>query len=218
MQERLRTANALLQEQQHEIRTTDSAEPLLFQPGDLVWLENRRRRKGENPKLTLKYVRPYTIVDSRPNHTYLINRDRQESWKNECRLKLYRPCEHPSDKAPYTAEPSRQPNMKGAVKRQQTTTRDEQTPHRDQLLDELFSPAVLVPPPPTATPPVEEDTHELPKQNNQWLAGQETPPKEPVSCSTPGPGMKRDTLPQETIEIPSNLPIAVGRPCRAQHL
>ena len=109
-------------------------------------------------------------MDSRPNHTYLINRDRQESWQNECRLKLYRPCESPSDRAPYAIELPRRPNMKGAVKRRQTTTRDEQVPSRNQLLDELFPPAVLAPPPPTITPSVEEDTRELPKRNNpRWI-------------------------------------------------
>ena len=132
-----------------------------------MWLENRRRRKGEKQKLVPKYVGPYTTVDSRTNHTYLINRDRQESWQNECRLKLYRPCENPSGKAPYIVEPSRRPNMKGAVKRQPTTTRDRQTRNRDPLLDELFPPAAVVPLLLTTTPPIAEATPELPKRNHQ---------------------------------------------------
>ena len=105
--------------------------------------------------------------------------------------------------------------MKGAVKKRQTTARSEQTPHKDQLLDELFSPAVAIPPPPTVTPPVEEDTNESPKRNNQLLAGQDTPPLEPVPRSTPDTRMQQEALPQEVIEGPPNLPIAIGRPRRA---
>ena len=180
-----------------------------------MWIENRRRRKGENPKLTSKYVGPYTIVDDRPNHTYLINRDGQESWQNECQLKLYRPCEHPSGKAPYTAEPTRRPNMKGAVKKRPAKASSEPIPHRDQLLDELFPPAVVVPPPPTVTPSVEKDTRELSKRNNQPVTGQNTSPQEPTPCSTLDTGMKQETVPQEVVEVTPNLPIAVGRPRRA---
>ena len=209
MYERLKTAHILLQEQQQEIRTADRTEPLLFQPGDLVWLENRRRRKGENPKLTSKYVGPYTIVDSRPNHTYLINKDRQESWQNECRLKLFRPCEHPSGKAPYTTEPSRRPNMKGAVRKRQTTGGSGQVTYRDQLLDELLPPAVLAPPLPTATPQVEEDNPELSNRSDQSLTGQDTPPQDPTQDTAPGTGVRQDTLPQEIVEVPSHLPAAV---------
>ena len=166
MHEKLRTAHASLQEQQQEIRTTDSTETLLFRQGDLVWLENRRKRKWENPKLTPN-VGPYTIINSWLNHTYLIRRCQQEPWQNECRMKLYRPCDNPSGKAPYLIEPSRRPNMKGAVKRQQPTTRYEQTLNRDQILDELFPPAIATPPPPAAVSPITETTCELCVRNHQ---------------------------------------------------
>ena len=46
--DRLEVAHAALREQQRVIRQEDQEEPLLFSPGDMVWLENRRRRKGEN--------------------------------------------------------------------------------------------------------------------------------------------------------------------------
>ena len=64
----------------------------------------------------------------------------------------------PPEKPPYSVEPSRRPNKKGAVKRQQTNTRDRQMPHREQLLDELFPPAVVAPPSPTVTASKEEAT------------------------------------------------------------
>ena len=105
--------------------------------------------------------------------------------------------------------------MKGAVKKRQATTRGEQVPNRDQLLDELFPPAVLVPPPPTVTPPIEKDTHELPIRHYQPLVGQETPPQEPVPCLASDTKMEPETSPQEAIEVPPNLSLAISRPRRA---
>ena len=102
--------------------------------------------------------------------------------------------------------------MKGAVKKQQTTTRSEQMPSRNQLLDELFPPAITTPPPPTAVPLVAEATYELPKQNHQQLSRQNTQPPEPIPCLTPDTEVQREALPQKTAEVPSNLPIATGRP------
>ena len=92
--------------------------------------------------------------------------------------------------------------------------RDEQVPNRDQLLDELFPPAVLTPPPPTDTPSVEEDTRELPKQSHQQLDKQGTQPQEPTPCSTLDTDAEQETLPNEIIETPFNLPIATGTPRR----
>ena len=79
LQDRLRIAHELLRNQQQEVRTADNTEPLLFKKGDLVWLENKRRKKGENPKLQPKYVGPYEVKEARLNHTYLIDRSQQES-------------------------------------------------------------------------------------------------------------------------------------------
>ena len=105
--------------------------------------------------------------------------------------------------------------MKEAVKKRQAMARNEPIPSRDQLLDELFPPAVLVLPPPTAAPSVEEDTRELPTRNNQQLDRQDTRPQEPAPCSAPDTEVKQETPPQEIVEVPSNLPIAIGRPRRA---
>ena len=50
MIERLEEAHTLLWEQQMAIRQEDSEEPSLFQVGDLVLVQNTRRRKDENPQ------------------------------------------------------------------------------------------------------------------------------------------------------------------------
>ena len=46
--ERLEVTHEVLREQQRAVWQEDQEEPLLFSPGDMVWLENKRRR-GENP-------------------------------------------------------------------------------------------------------------------------------------------------------------------------
>ena len=98
-------AHAALREQQRAVRQEDQEEPLLFSPGNMVWLKNRRRRKGENPKLQAKFQGPYTVLKSWPNHTYQIERYGQTSIQNECRLKAYRPCPEEVGRAPVTLEP-----------------------------------------------------------------------------------------------------------------
>ena len=119
--ERLETAHAALREQQRSVRQEDHEEPLLFSPGDMVWLENRRRRKGENPKLQAKFQGPYTVVRSWNNHTYQIERHGQASIQNECRLKAFRPCPEEVGRAPVTLEPNRRPNMRGMTRRRERT-------------------------------------------------------------------------------------------------
>ena len=42
----LTAAHELLRAQQRNIRTEDSEAPLLFKPGDRVWMQNKRRKKG----------------------------------------------------------------------------------------------------------------------------------------------------------------------------
>ena len=54
MRERLEQAHKALRQEQLKVRQDDQEEPLLFAPGDMVWLQNRRRRKGENSKLQQK--------------------------------------------------------------------------------------------------------------------------------------------------------------------
>ena len=119
--DRLEVAHAALREQQRVIKQEDQEEPLLFSPGDMVWLENRRRRKDENPKLQAKFQGPYTVIRSWPNHTYQIERSRQTSIQNEGRLKAYRPCPEEVGRASVTLEPNKRPNMKGAIRRRERT-------------------------------------------------------------------------------------------------
>ena len=77
-----------------------------------------------------------------------------------------------------------------------------------------FPRAVLAPPPPPDTPSVEEDTRELPKRSNQQLGKQGTQPQEPTPYLMPDTDAEQETLPNEIIETPPNLPIATGRPRR----
>ena len=114
---RLEEAHSLLQEQQIKVRQDDDEEPPLFAAGDLVWLENKRRRKGENPKLQPKFVGPYEVLAAWGSHTYQIERQGQQSVQHESRLKPYRACAEPIGQAPTTLETARRPNMKGAVTR-----------------------------------------------------------------------------------------------------
>ena len=112
--EKLRQVHEIQRERQKDIRQMDSEEPLLFKPGDFVWLENRRRRKGVNPKLQAKFIGPYEVLQSFDNHTYRIGRQGQESIQNERRLKRYTRATQPAGRAPVELEPRRGPNMKGA--------------------------------------------------------------------------------------------------------
>ena len=121
MAERLSAVHEMLREQQKEIRQEDQEEPLLFSPGDMVWLENRRRKRGENPKLQAKFLGPYVVIEAWANHTYEIERHGQSSIQNECRLKAYRPCPEEVGRAPVTLEPNRRPNMRGATRRRERT-------------------------------------------------------------------------------------------------
>ena len=134
---RLEEAHSLLQEQQVKIRQEDDEEPPLFMAGDLVWLENRRRRKGENPKLQPKFVGPYEVLAAWGSHTYQIERQGQQSVQHESRLKPYRACSEPSGQAPATFEAARRPNMKGAASRAK----------KSPAVPEVEPEPVVVPPP-----------------------------------------------------------------------
>ena len=50
-----------------------------------MWLENKRRRKGVNPKLQAKFVGLYEVLQAFNNHTYRIGRQGQESVQSEQR-------------------------------------------------------------------------------------------------------------------------------------
>ena len=95
VKERLEEAHELLQDQQVKVRQEDDEEPPLFAVGDLVWMENKRRRKGENPKLQPKFVGPYEVLEVLSGHTYRVKRQHQQSVQHESHLKPYRACEEP---------------------------------------------------------------------------------------------------------------------------
>ena len=112
MKERLEIAHSTLQERQIQVRQDDGEEPPLFAPEDLVWLENKRRRKGENPKLQPKFVGPYRVVEVCGKHTYKVERSGQTSLQHEGQLKPHRVCPEATGQAPTLLEPSRRPNMR----------------------------------------------------------------------------------------------------------
>ena len=86
--EQMEVAREVLRARQKEIQTKDNPELLLFKVGDQVWLDNRRRRRGKNPKLQPKYVGPFEVTACRNNHMYHIGQGQQRSWQNERRLEL----------------------------------------------------------------------------------------------------------------------------------
>lgn len=59
-------------------------ESLLFAPGEMVWLDKKYGRKGNNFKLQPKFVCPYHLVKALLNHIYLTERLRGQD-KLECR-------------------------------------------------------------------------------------------------------------------------------------
>ena len=76
-------AHQLLRNQQLAIRSEDSEEPLLFAAGDRVWMENKRRRPGINPKLQSRFLGPYEVLAAYDNHTYLLGHGDQQLIVNE---------------------------------------------------------------------------------------------------------------------------------------
>ncbi|XP_067928204.1 uncharacterized protein [Watersipora subatra] len=62
VQRKLQTVHEALRQSQMEVRQKDRKEPLLYAPGDWVWLTNKCRRRGENPKLQAKFVGPYRVL------------------------------------------------------------------------------------------------------------------------------------------------------------
>ncbi|XP_067930873.1 uncharacterized protein [Watersipora subatra] len=90
----------ILHERQMKVRIEDEEEPPLFEVGDLVLLVNKSRRRGENPKLQLKYLGPYTTTKCHPNNTYQVERQGQVSVQNEECLKPYVACPEADGRAP----------------------------------------------------------------------------------------------------------------------
>ncbi|XP_067947231.1 uncharacterized protein [Watersipora subatra] len=114
--ERLQEAHDKLRQQQLEIQTDDSDEPPLYEVGDLVSMTRKRKKRGQSEKLCPKFVGPFRITEVRPNHTYKLKRNGQESIQNEGRLKPFVECVEEGGQAPFIPEPVRHPNMKGARK------------------------------------------------------------------------------------------------------
>ena len=113
-QQRLEEAHEALWEAQIETRQADQEEPLLFAPGDCVWLINRRRQRRANAKLQAKFVGSYQVITTWRNHTYVEERQGQTSNQHESRLKPYHASPENSGHAPATLEPRRGLNKKKA--------------------------------------------------------------------------------------------------------
>jgi transposase InsO family protein len=142
---RLEETHDIIRDKQIETRHKDQEEPLVFNTGDMVLMLNKRRRKGENPKLQAKFVGPYQVMEAYKNHTYRIHRQGQESVQNESRLKLYIPCEERVAQGPYSRELPMRPNMKGGVNRnnkrntrERNTEEIENTPNLNKRVLELL--------------------------------------------------------------------------------
>lgn len=75
-----------------------------FREGDLVLLENRRRRHESSSNLQPPFCGADTVFKVFPNHTYKIDSLGQASVKGETRLKLHTSAEIVEGKAPVTKE------------------------------------------------------------------------------------------------------------------
>ena len=102
MEARLLEIHQLLRDQQLHLRSEDSEEPLLFAAGDRVWMDNKRRRPGVNPKLQARFMGPYEVMAAYDNHTYLLGYGDQQLVVNERRLKKYQAGQTHTQEAPVT--------------------------------------------------------------------------------------------------------------------
>ena len=89
IQKRMEEAGQRLREQQYEVRMEYTEEPYLYTTGDHVWLISHQKKKGENPKLSPKYVGPYEITEVLPYHTYRVKRGGKETIQHEGRMRLH---------------------------------------------------------------------------------------------------------------------------------
>ena len=69
MRVRLEHADEVLRQQQLEIKQDHHEEPPLFVPGNIVWLQNKRKKWGDNNKLQQKFAEPYQVLEAYSNHT-----------------------------------------------------------------------------------------------------------------------------------------------------
>lgn len=89
LEARLRDVGERLRAQQIQVRQEDTDDPSLYLPGDVVWLRSYYRKKGVNPKLSAKYVGPYTIKEVLPYHTYKVEKDGKTTIQHEARIRLH---------------------------------------------------------------------------------------------------------------------------------
>ena len=97
LQRRLEQVHELLREQQHATIPSNYEGNCMYDVGEEVLVDSRRRKKGVNPKLQPQFAGPFKVVEVYPNHTYRLAD--YKSIVNESRLKKYhRPVEtHPVD-------------------------------------------------------------------------------------------------------------------------
>jgi hypothetical protein len=148
LQERLKIAHNLLREKQQSVRVFDQDDGLIFMVGDSVYLTSHRRKRGQAKKLSPKFVGPYRITASYPNHTYQIERNGQMSIQHESQLKLHHNATCKVGRAPVLLEPARRPNMRGNKQRHNVADDDDEwwavsLPTLDTPNAEATSPAEL---------------------------------------------------------------------------
>lgn len=61
-----------LRDQQQNIRSHHTQEPLSYEKNNLVWLKSKKCRKEKTGKLQPKFVGPFEILEVFANHTYTI--------------------------------------------------------------------------------------------------------------------------------------------------
>ena len=186
----LQDAHQLLRDQQKIIRHQDSEEPNIFVPGDLVLMTNKRRRKGENPKLQARFVGPFVIKQAFNNHTYQIERQGQVTVQNESRLKPYRECHTKEGQAPGTRELALRPNMKGARGRPKKPKITQNTPQNAQTETSNLTnnPNNFTSPTDSNIPPTNEElvpNSLFPRNNEHILTRDNSQGKTPTASSHP---------------------------------
>ena len=137
---RLEEAHDYLRHQQSQVRTADKQAAPLYKSGDLVWLINKRYRKGTTPKLQPKYNGPYKVIQTFDNNTYQLELKGKKSVENESRLKLYSPATAHWGQAPEIPEATRQPPRMGGRTR---NARPSNGPSPEELILPDVSPREL---------------------------------------------------------------------------
>ena len=109
-------AHEALRQHLLKVQRDDQEDPLLFAQRDMVWLQNKRKRKGDSHKWLQKFVGLYQIIEAYDNHTYKIERQGQSFVQNEARLTLYHYCTTEPGKATTSLRLIRRANVKKALR------------------------------------------------------------------------------------------------------